>query len=64
MEVSGKVEDQMSFGILDELEASECRCQKANQERVAVVQAGQNHCLDQELSQVGGEKGADSSDVV
>ena len=40
----------------------DCRCQKASQ--VAVVQAGQNHCLDHELGAIVGEKGADSPDVV
>ena len=44
--VSGKVEDQTSCRILDELEWSNLGCQKASQEGVVVVQAGQNHRLD------------------
>ena len=49
MGVFRKVEDQTSCCILDELEVFDHRCWKASQERVAIVQAGQNYCLDQEL---------------
>ena len=62
--VSRKVEDQTSCCILDEFERSDPRGRKASPERVAVVQARQNHRLDPELGRVGGEKGADSPDVV
>ncbi|KAJ8409405.1 hypothetical protein AAFF_G00228060 [Aldrovandia affinis] len=49
MGVSRKVVDQTGCSVLDELQGSDGRCGKAGQERVAVVQAGQYHCLDQEL---------------
>ncbi|KAJ8260794.1 hypothetical protein COCON_G00165170 [Conger conger] len=45
--------DQMSCCILDKLEGSDGGRWEASQEGIAVVQAGQNHRLDQELGRVG-----------
>ena len=62
--VSGDIEYQTSHGVLDQLKGSDDRCREASQPRVTVVQAGQDHCFNTELSSVDNEEWTDSPDVV
>ena len=62
--ISGNVEYQACRGILDQLYGSDGRCWEASYQGVAVVQAGQDHWLDEKLSRVGSEERTDSPNVI
>ena len=62
--VSEDVKCLTSPGVLDQSKGSDGRCQKISQQKVAVVQVGQDHLLDKELSWVGGQEGTNSLNAV
>ena len=59
-----QVENKSCYWVLDALQRLDRGGRESSQERVAVVEAGDDECLDQELCCFPCEEGSDQADVV
>ena len=64
MGASGQIVDQAGHCVLNPLERAGCACWETSEQRVAVVQLGENKCLDEQLGGVLGQVSPDLPDVV